>query len=140
MALEAGNLTGYAAALNESCRQLYNLHAGCDCPDHRRYFQELSDLIVAGKTCGAGGGGFLLVLARQGRRSDCARRAEEMGALVWPVTIDPCGVSTWLEPPFDDAEIERFRRAASQSELGIVARGSMIRKPWLFRFPTKRLD
>ena len=61
-ALEAGNLTGYAAALKESCRQLYNLHAGCDSADHRRYFQALADLIVAGKTCGAGGGGFLLVL------------------------------------------------------------------------------
>jgi D-glycero-alpha-D-manno-heptose-7-phosphate kinase len=119
-ALEAGDFGGYAAALNESCRQLYNLHAGCDCPDHRRCFQELADLIVAGKTCGAGGGGFLLVFARQGRRSDCARRAEEMGALVWPVTIDPYGVRTWLESPFDDAEIEHFRRAASNSERGIL--------------------
>ena len=117
VALEAGNLTGYAAALNESCLQLYNLHAGCDCLDHRRYFQELSDLIVAGKTCGAGGGGFLLVLARPGRRSDCARCAEEMGALVWPVTIDPWGVRRWIEPPFDVAEIEHFRQAAHQSEL-----------------------
>jgi D-glycero-alpha-D-manno-heptose-7-phosphate kinase len=118
-ALEAGNLTGYAAALQESCRQLYNLHAGCDSPDHRRYFQALADLIVAGKTCGAGGGGFLLVLTRPGRRSDCTRRAEEMGAVVWPVTIDTCGVSTWLEPPFDAAEIEQFRQAAYRNELGI---------------------
>jgi len=119
-ALEAGSIPGYAAALNESCQQLYNLRAACDSPDHRRYFQALADLIAAGKTCGAGGGGFLLVLARPGRRSECIRRAEELGALVWPVTIDTCGVNTWLEPPFDAAEIEHFHRAASQYAVGIA--------------------
>src|SRR5262249_40585547 len=43
VALEAGNLDGYARTLNESCRQLYNLHPGCDCADHRRYFQALRE-------------------------------------------------------------------------------------------------
>jgi D-glycero-alpha-D-manno-heptose-7-phosphate kinase len=118
-ALEADNISGYADALNESCRQLYNLHAACDSPDHRRYFQALADLIVAGKTCGAGGGGFMLVLARPGRRTDCIRRAEAMGALVWPVTIDTGGVSAWHEPPFDAAEIEHLRQATCPNVHGI---------------------
>jgi D-glycero-alpha-D-manno-heptose-7-phosphate kinase len=115
VALEAGNLSGYAAALNESCKQLYFLHAGCDCPDHRRYFQALSDSIVAGKTCGAGGGGFILVLTRPGRRNNCARCAEEMGALVWPVTIDSGGVSRWIEPAYGEAELEHIRHVARRS-------------------------
>jgi D-glycero-alpha-D-manno-heptose-7-phosphate kinase len=117
-ALEAGNLTGYANALNESCQQLYNLNASCDCPDHRRYFQALAELIAAGKTCGAGGGGFMLVLTQLGRRNDCARCAEEMGALVWPITIDSSGVSRWIEPPFDEAEVERIRHVADRSKPG----------------------
>jgi D-glycero-alpha-D-manno-heptose-7-phosphate kinase len=116
VALEAGNLNGYANALNESCRQLYDLHAGCDCADHRRYFQELAEFIVAGKTCGAGGGGFMLVLTQPGRRNDCARVAQEMGGLVWPVTIDTCGVSRWTEPAFDEKEIERIREIAVPSK------------------------
>ena len=109
-ALESGNLSGYANALQESCRQLYSLHESCDCAEHRRYFQEIDDLILGGKTCGAGGGGFLLLYVKPGRRSECKRRMESFGGLVWPVTIDFDGVTTWLDSPFDADDIERFRQ------------------------------
>ena len=113
--LENGDLTGYAAALSESCRQLYNLHESCDCAEHRRYFNVLGEFIQGGKTCGAGGGGFMLVFTKPGRRRDCIRKAEELGGLVLPVTIDRTGVTSWSEPPMDSAQIERWRQLVLSS-------------------------
>jgi D-glycero-alpha-D-manno-heptose-7-phosphate kinase len=110
--LESGDLLGYASALNESCRQLYNLHESCDGADHRRYFEAVDDCILGGKTCGAGGGGFILLFCQPGRRQECIRRTEQLGGMVWPVTIDFGGVATWQENPFDTEQIERFRRFA----------------------------
>ncbi|MGI9428606.1 MAG: hypothetical protein ACR2NM_08110 [Bythopirellula sp.] len=116
-ALESGNLTGYASALGESCRQLYNLHESCDSAEHRRYLHEIDDLILGGKTCGAGGGGFLLVYVKPGRRCECKRRRESLGGLVWPVTIDSDGVTTWSDSPFDADDIERFRQLVRSNDV-----------------------
>jgi D-glycero-alpha-D-manno-heptose-7-phosphate kinase len=115
VALEKGDLPAYASALNESCQQLYNLHESCDCDEHRRYLSELDDCILAGKTCGAGGGGFLLVFVKPGRRQECIRRAQAMGALVWPVTIDMTGLTTWQEQPLGSEDVQRIRRLAEHS-------------------------
>jgi len=113
--LRAGKLSGYAAALSESCRQLYNLHESCDSAEHRRYFLALDDCLLGGKTCGAGGGGFLLVFVKPGRRQECIHRIEDLGGLVWPVTIDFEGVTHWLAPQYDDDEVQRFRHCATSS-------------------------
>ena len=112
--LGAGDLDGYARALNESCRQLYNLHESCDSVEHRRYFKELKDCIVAGKTCGAGGGGFMLVLTKPGERQTCMRRVEALGGLVWPFTFDLAGVVNWTETPFGARALDRIRHLASK--------------------------
>lgn len=109
-ALEAGDLSEYAATLNESCRQLYRIHESCDSVEHRRYSEALADLILGAKTCGAGGGGFLFVFTKPGRRQECIRRVEGMGGLVWPVTIDFCGVTSWLERSLDIDEIQHVRQ------------------------------
>ena len=108
-ALEAPDIDGYIDALNESCRSLYALHPSCDSEDHRRLFRELDDLILGGKTCGAGGGGFALLHTRPGRRGECIRRATEIGARVWPLTIDLEGVVSWTEDPASDDEVRRYR-------------------------------
>ena len=113
-ALEEGDIDSYVGALNESCRNLYRLHPSCDSEAHRRMFAALAGSIRGGKTCGAGGGGFLLVHAETGRRRDAIRRAEELGALVWPVRIDFDGVSAWEERPLTPAEIERYARLATE--------------------------
>jgi D-glycero-alpha-D-manno-heptose-7-phosphate kinase len=110
-ALKAGDLRSYAAAMDESCRQLYNLHESCSSDEHRRYLEELDDCIWGRKTCGAGGGGFLLVLARPGRRRECIRRVQQMGGLVWPVTIDTTGLTCWQQPGFAADEIDVIRQA-----------------------------
>ena len=108
-ALEAADLDGYIDALNESRRSLYALHPSCDSDDHRRLFAELDDLILGGKTCGAGGGGFALLHTRPGRRSECIRRAKGIGARVWPLTIDLEGVVSWSEDPASDRELRSYR-------------------------------
>lgn len=111
-ALEAGDLGGYVDALNDSRRSLYQLHPSCDSEAHRRYFHELDELILGGKTCGAGGGGFLFVYTRPGRRRDCVRAAESLGAVVWPLNIDFAGVRSWLEEPTPREDVQRYREAA----------------------------
>ena len=113
--LEAGDLLGYANALSESCRQLYNLHESCDSAEHRRYFQMIDDCILGRKTCGAGGGGFMLVYTKPGRRQECIRRIEESGGLVWPVMINFDGVTKWWESPFADDQLQRLRQLAVSS-------------------------
>ncbi|MBI4607372.1 MAG: hypothetical protein HY721_35850 [Planctomycetes bacterium] len=120
-ALEGGDLEGYASALNESCRNLYRLHPSCDSEAHRRCFRALEGLIVGGKTCGAGGGGFLLILARPGRRRECIGAAERLGATVWPFRIADEGVRSWLEAPASREDVERWRRLAAGGSRGAPA-------------------
>ncbi len=112
-ALETGDEAGYVKALNSSCANLYRLHETCDSRDHRRYFEALDDLILGGKTCGAGGGGFMLVHARPGKRRECILLAESMGAQVWPMTIDFAGVESWSEPATPAAQVEGYRSLIS---------------------------
>jgi len=114
-ALEAGSLEGYGTALSESCRQLYNLHDSCDSAEHRRLFEALDETILAGKTCGAGGGGCLLLLTKPEQRAECVRRVEQLGGVVWPVTIDDQGLVTWNTPPLAEAQVEKICQLASGS-------------------------
>ncbi len=111
-ALERGDEAAYVRALSASCAHLYRLHGSCDSEEHRRYFKELDDVILGGKTCGAGGGGFLLVHTRPGKRRECILRAESMGAMVWPMTIDFRGVESWTAPGAPPEEVERYRELA----------------------------
>ena len=114
-ALERGDLGGYVESMNESCRNLYRLHPSCDSEAHRRCFRELEGLILGGKTCGAGGGGFLLVHARPGRRRECLEKARSLGSIVWPLAIDLQGVRAWSEEPLPPAEAARYREMARGS-------------------------
>ena len=111
-ALERGDLVGYADSLNESCDNLYRLHPSCDCEGHRKLTEELGDLILARKTCGAGGGGFMVVLTRPGRRKECIARAEELGSLVWPVVLDREGVRSWSQELASRPALETYRERA----------------------------
>lgn len=117
-ALERGDLEGYAAAMNDSCRALYDLHPSCDCEAHRRLLQELGPHILGGKTCGAGGGGFLLIHARQGRRRTCLEIARRHGALPWTVDIDFEGARSWSEQSLERDHVSRYRQLALRSTAG----------------------
>lgn len=115
-ALEADDLPGYAETLSDSCRELYNLHESCDSAEHRQMFAAIDDCILGGKTCGAGGGGFMVVLTQPGRRRECILRAEALGGTVWPVTIDFRGLQSWREPRLAPDRVSRLRQSASSPE------------------------
>lgn len=110
--LESDDLKGYAESLTASCHQLYQLHDSCNSTVHQRMFDAIADCILGGKTCGAGGGGFLVVLARPERRQECVRRAEELGGLVWPVSIDQEGLVTWQDAALTPEDILQLREFA----------------------------
>ena len=114
--LEAGDLAAYVSALNRACDNLYRLHPSCDCPAHRRIHRELEGrgLILGRKTCGAGGGGFLVVHTAPGKRKECLEAAQDLGAMVWPVCIDFDGVKAWSAPDLPDSHVQRYRAGAGR--------------------------
>ena len=107
-ALEAGDLDRFARELNASRRHHYALHESCDSGVLRSFFTRLEPFILGGKTCGAGGGGFIVVLARPGHRQRCAEAAAELGGEVWPFKMDDAGVVTWEEPEWSPAQVQEF--------------------------------
>jgi D-glycero-alpha-D-manno-heptose-7-phosphate kinase len=107
-ALEAGDLNGFAAALNASRKHHYALHDSCDSDTLRAFFSKLEPFILGGKTCGAGGGGFIAILSRPGHKRDCVAAAEELGGEVWPFKMDHEGVVTWTEIEWAPAEVNQF--------------------------------
>jgi len=98
-ALETGDIDGYVEALNSSRVNHYALHPSCDSPKLREFFEALAPSIRGGKTCGAGGGGFIVVLAKPGQRKECFQIAEALGGRVWNVKLDQTGLFTWQESP-----------------------------------------
>lgn len=104
-ALEVGNIEGYIENLNLSRVSHYQLHPSCDSDTLRHFFKELDPYILGGKTCGAGGGGFMLVYMKSDRRKECIQAAEKLGGMVWNFNIDLEGVVAWEEA--DSSEEER---------------------------------
>jgi D-glycero-alpha-D-manno-heptose-7-phosphate kinase len=107
--LQAGDLAGYAGAMNRSRFHHYGLHPSCDSDRLREYFRMLDPLIQGGKTCGAGGGGFILICAEPERHQACLEAIARLGGAVWPLAIDWHGVRTWTEPGTTEPVIESLR-------------------------------
>ncbi len=110
VALRDGCLAEYAALMARSEKSLYALHSSCDSPVLRQYFESLGPLILGGKPCGAGGGGYLLVYARPGMRHACIERAKALGGQVEPVVLDRQGVQNWWEAGLSEAALEQIRQ------------------------------
>ena len=95
--LEAGDLAGYAGAMQKCRFAHYALHESCDSPRLREFFEILDPLILGGKTCGAGGGGFILVCAKPDCYRDCVEAVERHALQIWPVAVGWKGVESWSE-------------------------------------------
>jgi D-glycero-alpha-D-manno-heptose-7-phosphate kinase len=96
-ALAAGDIGTYIECLNHSRTNHYALHESCDSDTLRKFFRELGSHIRGGKTCGAGGGGFILVHTKPSRHSECVRIATSLGGRAFDLKLDQDGLQTWEE-------------------------------------------
>jgi D-glycero-alpha-D-manno-heptose-7-phosphate kinase len=81
--------------LNENRIHHYRLHESCDSARLRSFYDAVGENIVGGKTCGAGGGGCIMFLAREGRRRAVETACRKLGGELLPFRIDRTGVKTW---------------------------------------------
>jgi D-glycero-alpha-D-manno-heptose-7-phosphate kinase len=97
-ALVVGDVDAYVDCLNHSRINHYALHESCDSDTLRKFFRELEPHIRGGKTCGAGGGGFILVHAKTGHQELCAQISRSLGGRAFPLRLDHEGFKI-LQPP-----------------------------------------
>jgi galactokinase/mevalonate kinase-like predicted kinase len=111
-ALEAGDVNGFVDALNTSRRNHYALHESCDSDTLRKFFAKFDPFISGGKTCGAGGGGFIMVVTKPGHKQACVDAAEELGGMVWPFKMDLDGAVAWEEADWTADEMRELKSLA----------------------------
>ena len=111
-ALEAGDMDGFVAALNQSRKNHYALHESCDSDTLRTFFARLDPFIFGGKTCGAGGGGFITVVTKPGYKQACIDAAKALGGEVWPLKLDHQGAFAWEEPQWSSSQLSELRALA----------------------------
>jgi galactokinase/mevalonate kinase-like predicted kinase len=110
--LEAGDIDAFVEALNVSRRNHYALHSSCDSDTLRTFFAKLDPFILGGKTCGAGGGGFITVITKPGYKQACVEAAEALGGQVWPFKMDHDGAIAWEESGWTPAEVRELQTLA----------------------------
>jgi hypothetical protein len=81
----------------------------------RKFFARLDPFILGGKTCGAGGGGFIAVVTKPGHKQACADAAEALGGTVWPFKMDRDGAVVWTERDWTPAELGDLKSLARSS-------------------------
>lgn len=95
-ALLAGDLAAFGAAMNANWEAQKALHPDITTPEIEALHRETSRHGILGfKANGAGGGGTVSILARQGNRHLIARAARELGMTVIPSLIDTTGLQVW---------------------------------------------
>jgi D-glycero-alpha-D-manno-heptose-7-phosphate kinase len=111
-ALEAGDVNAFVDALNESRKNHYALHESCDSDVLRQFFAKMEPFIRGGKTCGAGGGGFIVVFTKPGYKQACIEGAESLGGTVWPLKLDHQGAIAWEENDWTPSETKELKQLA----------------------------
>lgn len=91
-ALEHGEVDRFGRLLSENWVHHKRLHPSCNCEQLQRFYDALEDAITGGKTCGAGGGGCILFLAKPGKTEHAKDICQELGGQVLPFRVSPAGV------------------------------------------------
>jgi len=94
-ALEAGDVDGFGRLLSENWVHHKRLHESCDSARLRQFYAAAADHAVGGKTCGAGGGGCVFFLARDGQRRALEHACEALGGRIIPFGLDRTGLTRW---------------------------------------------
>jgi D-glycero-alpha-D-manno-heptose-7-phosphate kinase len=99
-ALIQGDLDWYGRCLSANWEQHQRLHDRCSSRRLLAFYESVQDQVDGGKTCGAGGGGCILFLAREGCRKEVEARCQALGGVLMPFRFDDDGVVGWaLGPP-----------------------------------------
>jgi D-glycero-alpha-D-manno-heptose-7-phosphate kinase len=104
-ALSAADVSAYVDCLNASRQNHYALHPSCDSDTLRQFFAALGPYIDGGKTCGAGGGGFIFIHMKPDCRQQCIDAAQDLGGQVWNFAFDHDGLQTQDAPTTPDSEL-----------------------------------
>lgn len=94
-ALAAGDLDAFAHLLTDNWLAHQQLHPSCNSERLRAFHEAAAPHARGGKTCGAGGGGCVLFLAREGRREALIDVCRALGGRIFPFAIDRTGVVAW---------------------------------------------
>ena len=94
-ALKANDVEAFGELLSENWVHHKRLHASCDNPVLSRFYDALENHIRGGKTCGAGGGGTLFILAKNSHQKKVWEISRELGGEVLPFHLDHWGVKSW---------------------------------------------
>lgn len=94
-ALEAGDFAEFGRCLSDNWSQHQRLHPSCTNAMLERYYDAARPLVLGAKTCGAGGGGCILMIARDGCRDRLEDACRGLGGHLFRFTLDPCGVRAW---------------------------------------------
>lgn len=93
-----GNVEEFGDLLNQNWRHQKALHPSITNPQIESLFEfALGHGAVAGKACGAGGGGCLLFLAQPGRKPDLETGLRDQGVRVIPFRFDFTGLQVTIE-------------------------------------------
>lgn len=92
--LQRGDVDRFGELLSENWHHHKRLHQSCDSAELRRFYAGVEGQVVGGKTCGAGGGGCVLFVAREGCREAVEELCRDMGGEVIPFRISPTGLET----------------------------------------------
>jgi len=95
-ALLAGDLDAFGAAMDANWEAQKALHPDITTPEIEALAARARDAGILGfKANGAGGGGTVTILCRQGTRHRVADAARELGMTVLPALIDTTGLQVW---------------------------------------------
>jgi D-glycero-alpha-D-manno-heptose-7-phosphate kinase len=95
-ALEGSDLDSFARLMNENWRFHQDLHASCNSAGLEVFYEIVRKSGAPGaKTCGAGGGGCILVFHPGAKRRNMIEEFQEAGGMIMDVSFDLFGTVAW---------------------------------------------
>lgn len=95
-ALTEGDVERFGELLSANWHHHKRLHQSCTSARLEEFYAAAAPHVVGGKTCGAGGGGWVLFLARDGHRHALERACRELGGTTIPLVLDTEGALSWV--------------------------------------------